>query len=81
MAGYSGKPVVQKLGIQPGFCIFIEGAPAAYGDIVGPLPADVTVAKRLKAPLDMVHLFAMEAAGLAGKLRGCRDAIEPDGMI
>ncbi len=81
MAGYSGKPLVQKLGIQPGFCIFIEGAPAAYGDIVGPLPADVTVAKRLKAPLDMVHLFVKQAAGLAGKLRGCRDAIEPDGMI
>lgn len=57
MAGYSGKPLIQKLGIQPGFCIFIEGAPAAYGDIVGKLPADVTVAKRLKAPLDMVHLF------------------------
>jgi hypothetical protein len=81
MAGHSGKPLVQKLGIQPGFCIFIEGAPTAYGDIAGPLPADVTIAKRLKAPLDMVHLFAMEAAGLAGKLRGCRDAIQPDGMI
>jgi hypothetical protein len=81
MAGYSGKPLVQKLGIQPGFCIFIEGAPAAYGDIVGKLPADVTVATRLKAPLDMVHLFATRAAGLAGKLRGCRDAIGPAGMI
>jgi hypothetical protein len=81
MAGHSGKPLVQKLGIQPGFCIFVEGAPTAYGDIVGPLPADVTIAKRLKAPLDMVHLFATEAAGLAGKLRGCRDAIQPDGMI
>ena len=71
MAGYSGKPLIQKLGIQPGFCIFIEGAPAAYGDIVGKLPADVTVAKRLKAPLDMVHLFVKQAAGLAGQLRGC----------
>ena len=81
MAGYSGKPLVQKLGTQPGFCIFIEGAPTAYGDIVGPLPADVTIAKRLKAPLDMVHLFATRAPGLAGKLRGCRDAIGPDGMI
>ena len=81
MAGHSGKPLVQKLGIQPGFCIFIDGAPAAYGDIVGPLPANVTVVKRLKAPLDTVHLFATEAAGLAGKLRGCRDAIQPDGMI
>ena len=81
MAGYSGKPLVQKLGIQPGFCIFIEGAPAAYGDIVGELPADVRIAKRLRAPLDMVHLFALQAAGLAGKLRDCRDAIEPDGIL
>ena len=81
MAGYSGKPVVQKLGIQPGFCIFVEGAPAAYGDIVGQLPAGATIAPRLKAPLDMVHLFATEALGLAAKLGRCRAAIVPDGMI
>ena len=81
MAGYSGKPLVQKLGIKPGFRIFAAGAPAAYADIVGELPADVTVATRLKAPLDMVHLFATEAAGLAAKLRDYRAAIEPDGMI
>ena len=81
MAGYSGKPLIQKLGIQPGFCIFVDGAPAAYGDIVGKLPAGVTVAARLKAPLDMVHVFATEAAGLAGRLRRYRAAIAPDGMI
>ncbi len=77
MAGYSGKSVVQKLGIKPGFRIFTAGAPAAYRDIVGELPADVT----LKAPLDMVHVFATEAAGLAARLRGYRAAVEPDGMI
>ena len=81
MAGYSGKPLTQKLGIQPGFCIFVDGAPAAYRDIVGKLPAGVTVAARLQAPLDMVHVFARQAAGLAGRLRGCRAAIAPDGMI
>ena len=66
-----------KLGIKPGFCIFIEGAPTAYGDIVGQLPADVRIANRLQAPLDMVHVFARQAAGLAGKLRSYRDAIDP----
>jgi hypothetical protein len=81
MAGYSGKPLTQKLGIKPGFCIFTAGAPAAYGDIVGKLPADVTIAPRLQAPLDLVHVFAAEVAGLAAMLRGCRDAIAPDGMI
>jgi hypothetical protein len=81
MAGTSGKPVVEKLGIKPGFCIFAAGAPAAYAEIVGRLPADVTMAKRLKPPLDMVHLFATEAAGLAAKLRLYRAAIAPDGMV
>jgi hypothetical protein len=81
MAGYSGKSVVQKLGIQPGFRIFSVGAPAAYSDIVGKLPAGVTIVSRLKAPVDLVHLFATQAAGLAGKLRDYRDAIMPDGMV
>ena len=81
MAGSSGKPVVEKLGIKPGFCIFTAGAPAAYHDIVGKLPADVTIAPRPKPPLDMVHLFATEAAGLAAKLRFYRAAVAPDGMV
>ena len=81
MAGYSGRSVVQKLGIKPGFRIFVDGAPASYGEIVGPLPADTTIAPRLKATLDMVHLFAMRAAALRKKLPACREAIAPGGMV
>jgi hypothetical protein len=81
MAGASGKPVVEKLGIKPGFCIFTAGAPSAYQDIVGKLPADVTIAAALKAPLDMVHVFAMQASGLGARLRSAREAIAPDGMV
>src|SRR6201996_5618646 len=81
MPGYSGKPVVEKLGIKPGFFIFCAGAPAAYADIVGRLPTGVTMAKTAKSPLGMVHLFVTEAKGLAAKLRDFRKAIAPDGMI
>ena len=81
MAGYSGKPLVQKLGIKPGFCIFVDGLSIAYADVVGELPDDVRIASTAKAPLDMVHVFAAEAKGLAAKLRGYRKAIAPDGMI
>jgi hypothetical protein len=80
VSGYSGKPVVQKLGIKPGFRIFSAGAPAAYADIVGRLPTDVTMASSAKAPLDMVHLVT-EAKGLAARLRDYRKLIAPDGMI
>ena len=81
MAGTSGKAVVQKLGVKPGFRIFAAGLQGAYSDVVGQLPADVTIVSRLKAPLDMVHVFATEAAGLAEKLVSYREAIAPDGMV
>jgi hypothetical protein len=81
MAGHSGKSVVQKLGIKPGFRIFVDCAPAAYSDIVGALPDEVTIVSRPKLPLDVVHIFATDAAGLGGRLRKYRDFIAPDGMI
>ena len=81
MAGYSGTPLVQKLGIKPGFCIFVDGLSTAYRDVVGELPDDVKIARTAKAPLDMVHVFATEAKGFAVKLRSYCKAIAPDGMI
>jgi hypothetical protein len=81
MAGYSGKPITQKLGIKPGFCIFVSGAPSPYSKLVGDLPDGAKIIARLKAPLDMVHLFATKAADLKSKLETCREAIAPDGMI
>jgi hypothetical protein len=81
MAGTSGKAVAQKLGIKPGFCIFADGAPSAYEKIVGPLPSGASIQAKARPPLDMVHLFATQASGLAAKLRGYRKAIAPDGMI
>ena len=81
MAGYSGKPLSQKLGIKPGFRIFVDGLSVAYRDLVGELPTDVRLVRTAKAPLDLVHLFAVEAKGLAAKLRSYRQAIAPDGMI
>ena len=81
MAGCSGKPLAQKLGIKPGFCIFVSGAPASYSDIVGTLPEGATLAARFKAPIDMVHLFAPRADGLTTALTRFRAAIAPDGMV
>ena len=80
-SGYSGTPLVQKLGIKPGFRIFVAGAPADYASITGKLPARVTIVPRLTGAIDMVHLFAANAAGLGDKLRRYREAIQPDGMV
>jgi hypothetical protein len=81
MAGTSSKTVAQKLGIKPGFCIFVDGAPSAYGVLIGPLPADVSIKAAPKRSLDMVHVFITRATGLAAKLGRYRKTIAPDGMI
>lgn len=72
MAGYSGKSLTQKLGIKPGFCIFVSGAPAAYGDIVGTLPDGATLATRFKAPLSSVPQAMLCFARESGEcVHGC----------
>ena len=81
MAGSSGKPLSQKLGLKPGFCIFVDGAPSDYRKLVGAWPEGATLVKQAKPPLDAVHLFATDAKGLAARLRRYREAIAPDGMI
>ena len=81
MAGVSGKPVSQKLGLKPGFCIFVDDAPADYRKIVGEWPEGAMIVARASAPLDVVHVFAAEAKGLPAKLSRYRKAIAPDGMI
>jgi hypothetical protein len=81
MAGYSGKPLSQKLGIKPGFRIFVDSPPKPYSKIVGELPDGAKILARAEASLDMVHLFATQARGLSGKLKRLRAVIAPDGMI
>ena len=48
---------------------------------MGTLPDGATLATQFKAPLDMVHLFATRADGLAKALTPFRAAIAPDGML
>ena len=37
-AGYSGTPLVKKLGIKPGFRIKTAGMPPALPRLLGPVP-------------------------------------------
>ncbi len=41
VAGYSGKPLVEKLGIKPGTTIAIPNAPKGYARTLGKLPQRV----------------------------------------
>lgn len=81
MAGYSGTPLVKKLGIKSGARIFLANAPTHYLELVSPLPDRVKLLSRLSGDTDMVHIFATRKAELAKALRATLAKIKPDGMI
>jgi len=62
-AGYSGKPLVTKLGIKPGHRIALVSSPAGFG--LEGLPDDVRSLGQSARDLDMVMLFVKSRAELA----------------
>lgn len=64
MAGYSKRSLVDKLGIKPGYRIYIGNAPAGYDKTLGELPAKAAAAKSLKGPCDFIQFFTTEKSVL-----------------
>ena len=80
-AGYSGTPLVKKLGYKPGFRAKILGAPQDYARWIEPLPAGVRLSSRLRSEIDLWHLFTISRRELEQRLPRCAAEIQPDGMI
>jgi hypothetical protein len=80
-AGYSGTPLVRKLGIDVGTTVVTISAPANYAKLLGPLPMQARITSRLPKKPSFVHVFATSRDDLAGHLRKLRSAIEPDGVV
>jgi hypothetical protein len=80
-AGYSGTPLVQKLGYKSGIRVYLDGAPDDYHDLLGTVPDDVAFLDKATAPLDLVHLFTASKAELAKKLARYRKLVAEAGMV
>ena len=82
MAGYSGTPLVKKLGIKPGTRVLALKAPDDYAKILGKLPQDAAIVSRPpKGGATIVHLFVRSQAELARELPKARKAMTQDGAL
>lgn len=78
-AGYSGTPLVKKLGIKPGFHIALLNAPDNYLD---ELPENVTVHRTLDhAPYDFIQLFVVWREDLNEQFPPCKAALKKNGLL
>lgn len=80
-AGYSGTPLVKKLGIKPGATLGLIGAPDDFDATLGELPDGVTVRRRRQGRLDVIVAFYVERSALERRLPALRDALQPAGGL
>lgn len=83
MAGYSGTPLIKKLGLKAGQRACIIGAPPGFLASLDQLPADITIGARLGKPqsLDFVHFFALHFSQLQIKFAELKVALRFDGSL
>ena len=76
MTGYSGTPLVQKLGIKDGDRVLVKNAPAA-------MPAELRGLPTVRAArdLDVALLFATSLRQFTAGFAALQTAVKPDGTI
>ena len=80
MSGYSGTPLVEKLGLKAGMRVHFAGAPPDYFKTLGRTPTIIMMTK-VKGPLDFVQLFTRSRSDLEARFEDIMHAMAPDGMF
>jgi hypothetical protein len=83
MAGYSGTPLVKKLGIKDSHVVALVHAPVGFEKTLGKLPASVSLQTTLagKTPLDVVVAFVTRRAALEKELPSLRKRLAQNGGL
>jgi hypothetical protein len=81
MAGYSGTPLVKKLGIKEGFRVSLVGAPLGFRDELEGLPNDVSFVTSVQSQLDFCMFFARTRSELAQNFSRLSARLAPTGML
>jgi hypothetical protein len=81
-AGYSGTPLVRKLGIKPEARLGLIAAPEGFDDTLGELPGGVRIRRRLGGqPFDVIVAFFARRAELERRLPALAAALDPAGGL
>jgi len=82
MAGYSGTPLPQKLGLKANEHVVLIGVPRNYTDLLGEnLPSGIAFSERMNTGARFVHLFSTKRSELQNKLVTLRKQLADDGTL
>jgi hypothetical protein len=78
-AGYSGTPLVRKLGVKPGHAVALLGAPPGWR--IEDLPDGVRPSTRTRGTFDVIVVFFTRRAQLERRLPALIGALRTDGGL
>jgi hypothetical protein len=81
MAGYSGTPLVKKLGIKEGSRVAFVNAPEDFQATLGELPDDVKLMKSATNSLDLILFFVLSERILVRDFAKLAARLTNNGMI
>ncbi len=81
MAGYSGTPLPNKLGLKEGFAVALLGAPAGFQRGLVPLRPRISWHSELRHGLDCVLLFAPDLATLEARFAAAAASLSSAGLL
>ena len=82
MAGYSGTPLVKKLGIKEGNTVLTVNEPDHYFEMLGELPEDVDLVEMsYDKPVHFIHFFCKELESLHNIFPILKEKLDKSGMI
>jgi Protein of unknown function (DUF3052) len=81
MAGYSGTPLPQKLGLKPNEQVVLINAPRDYAELLGEIPPGIVFSERMKTGARFAHLFSTKRSELQKKLVTLRKQLADDGTL
>jgi len=80
-SGYSGRSLVDKLGIKPATRIALLDAPRGYRRTLGALPPGVRVTTNVRGMLPFIQYFVTRRAVLERRFAALKRALRMDGSL
>src|SRR5436853_2796480 len=80
-SGYSGTPLVKKLGIREGSTVYVHNAPKEYFEWIFPVPEMIQIKKSIGGELDFVHLFVKDQKTFKKVFVDAQNHLKKDGMM
>lgn len=81
MAGYSKTKLIHKLGIKAGQTVYLLNTPENYFELIGDLPEETIVSKKLKGNINFIHFFTKEKSELEENFPILKNKLHKDGML